>query len=445
MGSFDWMAIVEPETMRAVQLSRGQQFVVIGAGMAGAQAVFTLRTEGFDGRVILLSDEPVRPYDRVPLSKQYLRRMAGLHPLFIHDEGYYADHDIDLRLDTTVAAVDTTARQVVLSSSERLDYDALLLATGAEVKRLPVPGADLPGVHFLRSLHDADTLREAIDAASRLVVLGAGWIGSEVAASARQLGVEVAMVDLAELPLERVLGHEIARFYAQLHADHGVEQHFGVGVTELRGGASVEGMVLSDGRVLEADAVLVGVGVQPRTELAEAAGIAVDNGILVDEYLTTDCPGVFAAGDVANAHHPRLGHHLRLEHWSSARRQGPVAAQNMLGIPTSYNNVPFFFSDQYDVSMEYTGYNTAGTQMVMRGDPGTREFMALWCRDGRLIAGMNVNTWGVAPGLADTIASLVASEQPIDAAALADPDVELASLLPAAEALDHLRRQEETP
>lgn len=407
-------------------MSDDRSFVIIGAGLAGAEAADTLRAEGFAGRVVLLGEERVRPYDRVPLSKQYLRSEPGGHQLFVHDEDYYGAHDIELRLGTRAAAIDVDGQQVVLESGERLDYDQLLLTTGSLLRKLRLPGADLQGVHYLRRLSDADRLRDAITAAHRVVVVGAGFIGCEVAASARQLGKEVALVDVAPLPIEHALGREIGEFYRQVHADHGVDLHLGVGVSAFRGASTVEGVELSDGQVLAADVVVIGVGVQPRVELARSAGITVDNGIATDEHLATNVPGIFAAGDVANARHPVLGTGLRLEHWSAALEQGPVAARNMLGMEVVYDRVPFFFTDQYDVWMEYTGYAADGAELVIRGDLVAGEFIAFWLRDDRLIAGMNVNITGVP----DTIAALVASGEALDRAALADPSVDLAGLLP---------------
>lgn len=402
----------------------GRTFVIVGASLAGAKAAETLRAEGFDGRLVLVGEESVRPYERPPLSKQYLRNEPGGHPLFVHDENYYAAQGIELLLSTRATEVDTAERRVVFGSGERIGYDALLLATGAVPRRLTVPGAELDGVHYLRSLADAEHLQEVIRRAERIVVIGGGWIGCELAASIREMGTEVAVVERGKLPLQRILGAELGRFYRDLHADHGVDLHLDVAVAELRGATRVEEVVLTNDRVLAADAVVVGVGVKPRVELAEVAGLAVDNGILTDEHLATDVEGIFAAGDVANAWHPRLGHRLRLEHWSSALNQGPAAARNMLGLTTVYDRVPFFFSDQYDVGMEYSGHASPSDQIVLRGDLASRQFIAFWLRDGRLTAGMNVNIWDVR----DSIAALVAGQQRLDPAALADPDVDLARM-----------------
>lgn len=408
-------------------MSDGRTFVIVGASLAGAKAAETLRDEGFTGRIVLFGREPARPYERPPLSKGYLRGEVGPDAAYVHEADFYEHEDIELRPSTTVGQLDPGAKEVVLDSGERVPFDAVLLATGASPRSLPVPGAQLEGVHYLRTMADADRLRSAVIGADRVVVIGAGWIGCEVAASARQMGAGVAMIDVASLPLERVLGPELGEFYRQVHVEHGVEMHLGVGISELKGVHRVEEVVLADGRVLPADLVVVGVGVAPATELAERAGLAVDNGVVTDEWLATSAPGVFAAGDVANAWHPILERRVRLEHWSSALHQGPVAARNMIGLETPYARIPYFFSDQYDIGMEYTGLAVEPDEVVFRGEPANREFVAFWLKARRLVAAMNVNVWDVA----DTIAQLVASRRELDPARLADPGVELAELLPA--------------
>ena len=401
-----------------------QTFLIVGASLAGAKAAETLRTEGFDGRVVLIGEEASRPYERPPLSKEYLRGEKDFDAAAVHSAGFYDEQQIELRASTVVTGVDPGASEVTLSSGERIGYDRLLVATGAAPRRLSVPGADLDGVHYLRSVTDADTLRHAIGPSSEVVVIGAGWIGAEVAASARQLGATVAMVELAAVPLERVLGPEVGAIYRDLHAEHGVDLHFGVGVDALLGSTAVEAVRLSDGTVLSATAVVVGVGVTPRVELAEAAGLAVDNGIVVDEHLQTSAPGVFAAGDVANAFHPRYGTRIRLEHWSAALNQGPVAARNMLGKATVYDRTPYFFSDQYDFGMEYRGWAPSFEQVVFRGEPASRAFIAFWLRHGRVAAAMNANVWDVG----ESIEALLQAGRPVTPARLADPEVDLAEL-----------------
>ena len=407
-------------------MSENQTIVVVGASLAGAKAAETLRQEGFAGRVVLIGEERDRPYERPPLSKAYLRGDEKVVKIFVHDEGFYAEHGIELRTSTLVTAVHPATSQVVLEDGERLTYDRLLLTTGAAPRRLTVPGANLPGVHYLRDVGDADSLAVAIGQASRVVVVGAGWIGSEVAASARQMGPEVAMVDPGAAPLAGVMGPEVGAVFRQLHASHGVDLYLGTGVEAVVGSDTAEGVRTADGRVIEADLVVVGIGVIPRTQLAEAAGIRVGNGVEVNEHLETSVPGIFAAGDVAAAWHPGLGERVRVEHWANALNQGSAAARNMLGAGVPYDRVPYFFSDQYDLGMEYSGYARTWDRVVFRGNPDDGKFIAFWLADERGVAGMNVNVWDVT----DPIQALVRSRQPVDIARLTDPAVPLEELEP---------------
>ena len=396
-------------------------FVIVGAGMAGGKAAETLREEGFDGRIVLVGAEAERPYERPPLSKEYLRGEGGREKVWLQqDEGWYAQHDVELRTSTAVDAIDPAERAVVLAGGERLGFDGLLLTTGAAPRRLPVPGADLEGVHLLRTVEDSDAIRAALDAGGRLVVIGAGWIGCEVAASARQRGMEVTIVEPLSLPLERVLGPQLGAFYRDVHAAHGVDLRLGTGVEAIEGDGRARRVRTSDGQTLECDAVVVGIGVAPRTALAEGV-LDVDNGIVVDERLQTSAEGVYAAGDVANAQHPLIGGHIRVEHWANALEQGPAAARSMLGRQVSYDRVPYFFSDQYDVGMEYAGYHSPDDEVVFRGDPAGGEFIAFWLRGDRLVGGMNVNIWDVS----DPIQELIRSGATVDRQRLADPDTAL--------------------
>jgi 3-phenylpropionate/trans-cinnamate dioxygenase ferredoxin reductase subunit len=376
-----------------------ETLVIVGASLTGAKAAETLRSEGFEGRVLLVGAEAERPYERPPLSKQYLRGEREVRP-YVHDEAFYAENDIELRTATEVTAIDAGASTITLADGEAIGFDKLLIATGAQPRRL-----DLPGVLTLRSVEDSDAIRARIEAGGRLVVIGAGWIGAEVAASAREKGCDVTLLERDELPLERVLGAALGANYRDVHLDHGVQ---------VIGGATLEaigddGVRLSDGRVFAADFVVAGVGVAPRVGLAEAAGLPVDNGILTDEYLQTSAPGIFAAGDVANAMHPFYGERVRVEHWDNALHQGPAAARNMLGQQKAYDRIPYFFSDQYDVGMEYSGRATAWDEVVFRGDVAQREFLAYWIRDGVVVAGMNVNIWDVH----DDIRALIERRAPV--------------------------------
>ena len=395
-----------------------QTFVIVGAGLAGAKAAETLREEGYDGRLVLLGAEPERPYERPPLSKEYLRGETDREQAYVHEAAFYEEHGIELRSGEHVVRLDPGRRELTLQSDERLAYDRLLLTTGSAPRRLSIPGSELEGVHYLRTFRDSDALRARLDAGGRLVVIGAGWIGCEVAASARQRGLEVTVIAPHSVPFERVLGSEVGAIYRDIHVDHGVEMLLGTAVAALEGADSVERVRLNDGRTIDCDAVVVGIGATPRALLAAAAGLDVDNGILVDERLETSAPGVFAAGDVANQLHPSLGR-LRVEHWDNALQQGPAAARSMLGSTEGYARLPYFFSDQYDVGMEYSGHATDWDRIVFRGDPAEREFIVFWLRDGRVLAGMNVNVWDVA----ETIRWLIG--HPVDEGRLADPDVPL--------------------
>jgi len=405
------------------------QFVIVGGGLAAAKAAETLRDEGFAGRIVIISDDPERPYERPPLSKGLLLGSAERDSTFVHEADWYTKNDVDLRTGIRAEAIDKDAHEVVLAGGERVGYSRLLLATGARPRRLPVPGADLDGVHYLRTLADSDRLGSLLTESTRLVIIGAGWIGLEIAAAARARGAAVTVVEMAHLPLQRVLGDTIAEVFAGLHREHGVTFHFDAGVAELRGsGGRVGEVVLADGTVLPADAVLVAVGAQPNTELAEAAGLPVDNGVLVDASLVSGEPDIFAAGDVANAEHPLLNTRVRVEHWANALNMGPVAAKAMMGRDASYDLLPYFYTDQYDLGMEYSGLAPAESEVVVRGDLAAREFIAFWVDGGRVLAGMNVNIWDVT----DDIQALVRAGyagRAADPQRLADPAVPLGEVL----------------
>ena len=400
-----------------------QTFVIVGGGLAGAKAAETLREEGFDGRLVLIGDEAERPYERPPLSKEYLRGETAEKP-YVHGEDFYAEREIELWTSARVTGVDAGRGELRLEDDRRLGYDRLLLATGAEPRRLDVPGAELAGILYLRTVADSERIAERFERGRRVVVVGSGWIGAEIAASARMKGCEVTMIEMATLPLERVLGPEVGQIYLDVHRDHGIEFLPETTVERFEGEGSLERVLTRDGALIETDVAIVGVGVTPRVQLAEAAGLRVENGILVDERLESSAPGVFAAGDVANAHHPFYERRLRVEHWANALNQGPAAARAMLGEPVSYDEIPYFFSDQYETGMEYAGFAPEWDAVVFRGDVAGREFIAFWLAEGRVVAGLNMNVWDVN----EEIRELIRSRQPVDAKRLADADVGLEEL-----------------
>jgi 3-phenylpropionate/trans-cinnamate dioxygenase ferredoxin reductase subunit len=409
-------------------MSTDATYVIVGASLGGAKAAEALRAAGYDGRVVLLGTETELPYERPPLSKGYLLGKAERETIYVHPREWYTEADIDLRLGVTATGVDRAAHEVVLADGSRVGYTKLLLTTGSSPRRLQVPGADLDGVLYLRSAGDSDRIKALLAGAHRIAVIGAGWIGLEITAAAREAGVEVTVLETAELPLLRVLGPEVASVFAALHAEHGVDLRFGVQITDITGSEGhADGVRLSDGSRIEADAVIVGIGITPNTELAAAAGLDVDNGILVDAQLRSSDPDIYAAGDVANAFHPLLGKHIRVEHWANALNQPQAAAKAMAGESVNYERVPYFFTDQYDLGMEYAGYVEPGgyDEVVFRGDMDGREFVAFWLDDGgRVLAGMNVNVWDVN----DAIQGLVRASRPVDRTALADPGTSLESL-----------------
>ena len=408
-------------------MNHRKTFAIVGAGLAGAKAAETLREEGFDGRIVLIGDDPERPYERPPLSKGYLAGKDDREKAFVHDGDFYDAHDVELRTGARVTAIHPPGLELVLDDSERVGFDRLLLTTGAEPRRLDLPGADMPGVVYLRTLADSERLRSELERKPRVAVIGAGWIGCEVAATAREAGCEVVMVEMADLPLERVLGAEVGGVFRDLHAAHGVELHLGARLEALEGDERVQRVRLGD-KSIDCDLVVVGIGVTPRTELARGAGLDIDNGIVVDARLATREEVIFAAGDVANAWHPLFGHRIRIEHWANALNQGPAAARSMLGTGEPYERVPYFFSDQYDLGMEYSGYAPSWDRVVFRGDPASREFIAFWLKGKRVVAGMNANVWDVT----DTIQALVRSGADVDPSALADSGTDLAELASAA-------------
>src|SRR5712672_2555552 len=387
---------VEPEGNRIFVRQKRQQpkprvkgaldapgkIVIVGGGAAGFSAAEMLRRQDYRGSIVMLSHEAAPPVDRPNLSKDYLAGSAPEDWLPLRPDDFYADAAIDLRLKTEVASIDVKARSVVLAGGEAIPYDRLLLATGAEPVRLPIPGADQPHVHVLRSLADCRAIIASSDGARRAIVIGASFIGLEVAAALRARNIEVHVVGLEARPMERVLGPAMGDFVRSLHEEHGVTFHLGDTVTAIDGKRAT----LKSGGVLEADLVVVGVGVRPRLALAERAGLALDRGIAVNAYLETSVPGIYAAGDIARWPDPHSGENIRVEHWVVAERQGQTAARNMLGQKEAFDAVPFFWSQHYDVPINYVGHAETRDEITIDGDIAAKDCLLQYKRQGRVVA-----------------------------------------------------------
>lgn len=411
-------------------MTSNRRFVVVGAGLGGAGVAKALRDNDFDGAITVIGAEEHLPYERPPLSKEHLAGGKPFAEFTVAPASWYRDHNVELLLGTEVGAIDASAHTVTLPDDSTLGYDKLALATGSRPRTLDLPGADAPNVYTLRNLEDSETLREFFQGGtSKLAIIGAGWIGLEVAAAARGAGLHVTVVENAEQPLLGPLGPEMGAVFADLHRDHGVDLRLGTGVEEILTREEVAtvvatGLRLSDGSEVAAEAVLIAVGARPDLRLAESAGLAVEHGVLVDAGLRTSDPDIVAVGDIAEQEHPMLGGRIRVEHWATALNQPAVAAASMLGRDAAYDRLPYFFTDQYDLGMEYTGYIAPGTEtrVVVRGDTGAREFVAFWLDErNRVLAGMNVNVWDVT----DRIRELIASGDPVEPDRLADTGAEL--------------------
>lgn len=401
--------------------------LIIGGGMAGGTAAEALRDEGFDGDITVVAAEPHPPYQRPPLSKGYLGGEEGLDAVHLHPSEWYAERGIRLITGVAAASLDSGGHTVELADGAALRYDAVLLATGAQPRMLPLPGHELPGVMTLRRIDDSDALAAALrEGGKRLAVIGAGWIGMEAAATARGFGNEVVILERDAVPLRAALGDEMGEVFRALHLEHGVDLRTSVGVERIMGDDRARGVVV-DGDTVDADLVLIGVGAVPDTALAESAGIEILNGILTDAALRTSAPDVYAAGDAANPYHPVVQRHVRSEHWANAQSAGKVAARSMLGLPAELSGIPYFYTDQYDLGMELSGYAPLMTdaEVVVRGDREVREFIAFWVDDGRVVAGMNVNVWDVN----EAVQALIRSGERLDLERLRDPEVPLENLL----------------
>jgi 3-phenylpropionate/trans-cinnamate dioxygenase ferredoxin reductase subunit len=405
-----------------------ESIVIVGGGLAGATAADTLREHGFDGRIQVLNDEAHLPYTRPPLSKEYLTGKDDRASTFVHPADWYAENDIEVEAGRKVVSFDPAAHTVSLEDGSALAYDKLLLATGSEPRTVTVAGSEARGIHYLRTIDDSESLRRELAGGGRsVVVVGAGWIGLEVASAARGYGNDVTVIGRETVPLRGPLGDELGGMFQQLHEENDVVFRLPadlVSVTVTDGRVSA---VVTDQGTLSTDLVVVGVGAIPRTGLAIGAGLEVDNGIATDAALRTSAPDVFAAGDVANAFHPVIKQRMRNEHWANAINSGKTAARSMLGQRVEFDEIPYFYTDQFDLGMEYSGYAplVPGSSIVYRGDRERREFIAFWINGGRVVAGMNVNIWDVN----DQVQALIRSGAQVDASRLADPAVALADVV----------------
>lgn len=409
-------------------MAASRRVVVVGGGLGGAKTAEALRRQGFEGEVTLVGAETLPPYQRPPLSKDYLAGKAGFDKALVHPEEWYAEHDVDLRLGRRVTSLAAGRHEVRLDDGATLGYDKLVLATGSSPRGLPVPGGEAPGVHYLRTRDDSDAIRACFGAGRKLVIIGFGWIGLEVAAAARDAGTDVTVLGRGPLPLLTVLGPEMAEVFAGLHRDHGVDLRPGVEIDSvLTDGERAVGVRLRGGQALDADAVVVGIGATPNLGIEGLGDLASDNGLLVDASLRTSDPDIYAVGDIANHAHPVLQQRVRVEHWAAALYQPRVAVAALLGGGDQYTRLPYFYSDQYELGMEYVGWAPAGSydRVVVRGDLGAREFVAFWLdADQRIRAAMNVNVWDVPK----QVEPLIAAGTRVDPDRLADPGVDYAAL-----------------
>ena len=406
-----------------------QTYIVVGAGLTAGKAVEALRDAGFGDRIILYGDERERPYERPPLSKDYLLGKSELETVFVHSPEWYDEHDVELRLGTEVLRIDPQARELVTAGGEHQSFDKLLLATGSSPRHLAMADESGAPVAYLRRIGDSDRIKSALTAGKRIAIIGGGWIGLEVASAARQADAQVTVIEAAELPLLRVLGNEVAQIFADLHAEHGVELRTGATVSSIEKAGDGAVVRLEDGSEIGADLVVIGVGIGPNTGLAEEAGLKVQNGVTVDDHLRTSDANIYAAGDVANAQHPRLGRSIRVEHWDNAIEQGIVAGKNMAGGDVAYDRLPYFFTDQYDFGMEYVGHvgPDGYDEVVLRGDPAGYVFTAFWIADGRVVAGMHANDWDAI----ESVKQIVEAGDRVDLDALRDQAQPLDQAVPA--------------
>jgi 3-phenylpropionate/trans-cinnamate dioxygenase ferredoxin reductase subunit len=402
-------------------MKESPRYVILGANLAGGTAAETLRKEGFDGRIVLVGAEPDGPYERPPLSKEYLRHESPRDDVFLNPLEYYREQDIELRRGQKAVRLNAAGKSVVLESGDEVPYDRLLITTGTTPRKLRVPGADRESIFYLRTLRDSDALGEALQKRPRVLVIGAGFIGSEVAASARSLGCEVTMLEVAPVPLVRALGEQLGAVYADFHREQGVEVRTNTGIAEFRGSGRLEAAVTTSGDTIPCDVAVIGVGVAPATAFLEGSGVALENGVLTDELCRANVPDIFAAGDVANWWHPTWQERLRLEHYDNAVNQGTAAAKSMLGKGEPYAPIPYFWSDQYDLNLQYLGYASRWDEIVLRGSQAEHSFSAFYLLDGRVRACLSVNRF---PDQA-AARRLISAGSPVDGRRLADETVEI--------------------
>ena len=404
--------------------TRTPTVVIVGASLAGGAAASTLRQEGFDGPIVLIGQEPHPPYERPPLSKEYLRGQSSFAGALLRPRSWYQESEVDLLTEAWVDRVDVAARTVRLEGGRSIGYDRLLITTGGRNRRLEVPGSHLDGIHDLRTVEDADAIRADASPGSTAVVVGAGLIGSEVAASLRSLGVGVEVVEIFDVPLQRAIGPDVGAVFERIHRDHGVRYRFGQTVSAFEGHGRVESVLTDRGARIDCDFAVVAIGIEPETRLVAGTDVAVDNGILVDEHTRTNVPGVYAAGDVANHVHPLFGRRLRVEHFDNAIKQGAAAARNILGRDAVFDDPHWFWSDQYEHNLQFLGHAPAWDEFVVRGKLEDRRFVGFYMRDG-LVDGVV----GLDRGRdVRRAAGLIRARMPVDLELLRDEDVDLKQL-----------------
>jgi 3-phenylpropionate/trans-cinnamate dioxygenase ferredoxin reductase subunit len=399
-------------------------YVIVGASLAGATAAITLREEGADGTVILIGAEDEPPYERPPLSKAYLRGEVPFDKALVRPSNFYAEHGIETLFGIRATRIDPSGRFVELEDHRRVPFDTLLIATGGRNRRISISGGDLEGIYGLRTVEDANRIRAEMTPGRRAVVVGMGFIGSEVAASLRQKGLDVVAIDPSKTPLFRVLGDAVGQTIADLHRAHGVRTIFEDTAAAFEGTRRVQRVVTKGGLRLECDFVVVGIGIEPAVDMLEDSGIHLDNGVVVDEYCRTNVSGIYAAGDVANHYHPVFHRQMRVEHWHNAVRQGAAAARNMLGKPVAYDEVHWFWSDQYDANLQYAGFHTKWDQLVVRGRLDSNSYLACYVNDGRIDAAVGLNR---AKDVRRVI-PLIKARRVVDLEQLRDEGIDLRSL-----------------